>query len=128
MNCTSPCTISGLDPGTEYQFTVIPNSNCGSPTECTGNKAAARTLHECNYCDSVCLHKLCNYLFTELMLMFAVGVNFLVSYTYVRMNPYIVHLLKSMTIATDIRTYIRTYLSLIFGGQKQYLLFHKKLN
>ena len=30
--CTSPCSISGLDPGTEYQFTVIPNSKCGSHT------------------------------------------------------------------------------------------------
>ena len=30
MNCTSPCITSGLDPGTEYQFTVIPNKNCGS--------------------------------------------------------------------------------------------------
>ena len=46
MNCTSPCTISGLDPGTEYQFTVIPNNNCGSPTGCTGNMATARTPSE----------------------------------------------------------------------------------
>ena len=83
MNCTSPCTISGLDPGTEYQFTVIPNNNCGSPTGCTRNMAAAGTPCDCNYCDSVCLHKLGTYLFAELMLMFAVGVNVLVSYTYV---------------------------------------------
>ena len=47
MNCTtSPCIISGLDPGTEYQFTVIPNNNCGSPTGCTGNMATVRTLGE----------------------------------------------------------------------------------
>ena len=37
MNCTSPCTISGLLNDTEYQFTVTPNNNCGSPTGCTGN-------------------------------------------------------------------------------------------
>ena len=37
MTCTSPCTISGLLNNTEYQFTVIPNNNCGSPTGCTGN-------------------------------------------------------------------------------------------
>ena len=43
MTCTSPCTISGLYPGTEYQFTVIPNNNCGSPTGCTGNMATAQT-------------------------------------------------------------------------------------
>ena len=55
ITCTSPCTISGLDPGTEYQFTVIPNNNCGSPTGCTGNMAAARTPCECNHCDSVCV-------------------------------------------------------------------------
>ena len=48
MTCTSPCTISGLDPGTEYQFTVIPNNNCGSPTGCTGNMT--RTLGmQCTY-------------------------------------------------------------------------------
>ena len=41
MVCTSPCTISELDPGTEYQFTIIPNNNCGSPTGCTGNIATA---------------------------------------------------------------------------------------
>ena len=49
MTCTSPCTISGLDPGTEYQFTVIPNNNCGSPTGCTGNNATAQTVCECEH-------------------------------------------------------------------------------
>ena len=48
MTCTSPCSISGLDPGTEYQFTVIPNNNCGSPTGCTGNTATAQTACECD--------------------------------------------------------------------------------
>ena len=43
MTCTNPCTISGLVPGTEYQFTVIPNNNCGSPTGCNGNSATAAT-------------------------------------------------------------------------------------
>ena len=42
INCTSPCTVSGLDPGTEYQFTVIPNNNCGSPTGCTENNVTHR--------------------------------------------------------------------------------------
>ena len=49
MNCTSPCTISGLDPGTEYQFTVIPNNNCGFPTGCTENSATAQTSCECKH-------------------------------------------------------------------------------
>ena len=48
VNCTtSPCTISGLDPGTEYQFTVISHNNCGSPTGCTGNIATAHIACEC---------------------------------------------------------------------------------
>ena len=58
MICTtSPCTISGLDPGTEYQFTVIPNNNCGSPTGCTVNTATAQTACECEHplvCACVC--------------------------------------------------------------------------
>ena len=47
INCTSPCTIGGLDPGTEYQFTVIPNNNCGSPTGCPENTTIATTT--CTY-------------------------------------------------------------------------------
>ena len=60
MTCTSPCTISGLDPGTEYQFTVIPNNNCGSPTGCTGNRATAQTACECEHqfvCACVCVYE-----------------------------------------------------------------------
>ena len=55
MTCTSPCTISRLDPGTEYQFTVIPNNNCGSPTGCTGDTAAAETVCKCGhlFCERV---------------------------------------------------------------------------
>ena len=51
MNCTtSPCIISGLDPGTEYQLTVIPNNICGSPTGCPGNTATVTTLgKQCMY-------------------------------------------------------------------------------
>ena len=59
MTCTSPCNISGLYPGTEYLLTVIPNSNCGSPTGCTGNKATAETACECVYaqiCVCICVH------------------------------------------------------------------------
>ena len=64
MTCTtSPCTISGLDPGAEYQFTVIPNNNCGSPTGCTGNNATAQTACECEHqfvcvCMCVCTYTL----------------------------------------------------------------------
>ena len=44
MTCTSPCTVSGLDPtideldsGIDYNFTVTPNNNCGSARGCGGN-------------------------------------------------------------------------------------------
>ena len=38
MNCTtSTCNISGLNVCEDYQLTVVPNNNCGSPTGCTGN-------------------------------------------------------------------------------------------
>jgi hypothetical protein len=37
VTCTSPCTVSGLLPGTEYNFTVIPTNNCGSAGDCTRN-------------------------------------------------------------------------------------------
>ena len=47
--CTSPCTISGLDPDTEYQFTVIPYNYCGSPTGCTENSATAQTAGKCEH-------------------------------------------------------------------------------
>ena len=49
MNCTTnPCStiIIGLDSGTEYQFTVIPNNICGSPTGCTENMTTVTTLGE----------------------------------------------------------------------------------
>ena len=44
MNCTSPCTISGLDPCVEYNLSVIPTSNCGSPTGCTGNATGCTSI------------------------------------------------------------------------------------
>ena len=44
VNCTSTsCSISGLDPGTEYQFTIIPNNECGTPPECDENKVNLTT-------------------------------------------------------------------------------------
>ena len=42
MNCTNPCTISGLNNSADYQFTVFLNNNCGSRTGCTGNMATAK--------------------------------------------------------------------------------------
>ena len=46
MTCTSPCTITGLHNGTEYQFTVIPINISGSPNGYTGNTANVTTLGE----------------------------------------------------------------------------------
>ena len=45
-NYTSPCTITGLHNGTEYQFTVIPINISGSPNGYTGNTANVTTLGE----------------------------------------------------------------------------------
>ena len=61
MVCTSPCTISGLDPGTEYQFTVIPNNNCGNATGCTGNIATASTSLNVQYLAQELYQKLLFY-------------------------------------------------------------------
>ena len=63
MTCTSPCTISGLDNGTEYQFTVIPNNNCGSPTGCTGNMSTVMTRGE----QCTCLHRRCPSICTDIL-------------------------------------------------------------
>ena len=49
MNCTSPCTISGLDPCVEYNLSAIPNNNCGSPTGCTGNSMVVPAKGQCSY-------------------------------------------------------------------------------
>ena len=39
MNCTSPCTISGLRNDTDYQFTVVANNNCGKNNGSSENMA-----------------------------------------------------------------------------------------
>ena len=71
MTCTtSPCTINGLDPGTEYQFTVIPKNNCGSATGCAENTATAETACECNYAH-ICVH--CQHLHESLKGKFIIG-------------------------------------------------------
>jgi hypothetical protein len=43
VTCTSPCMVSGLLPGAEYNFTVIPTNNCGSAGDCTRNIATLIT-------------------------------------------------------------------------------------
>ena len=48
VNCTSPCTFRGLDPDTEYQFTVVPNNNCASRTGCPGSSVTAQ-ITTCKY-------------------------------------------------------------------------------
>ena len=42
MNCTSPCTISGLDPCLNYSIILTVTNNCGSFTGCTGSMVAAK--------------------------------------------------------------------------------------
>ena len=42
MTCTSPCTISGLDPCVNYRITITPTNNCGSATGCTGSMVVAK--------------------------------------------------------------------------------------
>ena len=34
---SSPCTIQGVRRDREYEYTVLPTNNCGSPSGCTGN-------------------------------------------------------------------------------------------
>ena len=46
MNCTIPCTITGLHNGTEYQFEVIPDNISGSPNGYTVNIANMTTPGE----------------------------------------------------------------------------------
>ena len=42
MTCTSPCTISGLDPCVDYNVTITPTNNCGSATGCNGSMVSAK--------------------------------------------------------------------------------------
>ena len=70
-NCTTnPCAIGGLDPGTEYQFTVLPIHYCGS-AGCTEINATAETtceyiyltlcsLTSCHIMETSFQYRLCN--------------------------------------------------------------------
>ena len=50
MTCTtSPCTISGLNACEDYQLTVVPNNNCGSPTGCTENSVNVTSQGQYSY-------------------------------------------------------------------------------
>ena len=49
VTCTSPCTISGLDPCLNYSITVTPSNNCGSATGCTINSVTIPPKGQCSY-------------------------------------------------------------------------------
>ena len=57
VTCTSPCTISGLDPCADYTITITPTNNCGSATGCFWSMVTAKgyTLSVL-YCRIPCLY------------------------------------------------------------------------
>ena len=61
MTCTSPCTISGPYPGTEYQFTVIPKTTTVEVLlDVLGDTATVKTACECGHFVCVQESQTCN--------------------------------------------------------------------